>query len=304
MEIKLWKPLPSMAVLPGGDRCVCTEVVGNNLYVAVNDCGSSHVYSYNIDKNLWEKLPRPLGSINSLCKMSDFLYAVSSDCNTYSQRYSFAKRQWQSIEKIRSMSTDEYYFVKQNSFFGYSLDNICYIGAAVFDSKLHTFFGCTYKKSVYHSYPGTRIPDRETSTTYKAAFMQRFCEPSNTWDKQRSKGLNPYGLTPFVVNQKLYAAGGRGSDTPDGEAAHVFVYDNVKNEWLAVGQHHIPPNNLGAVEIEGKVYFIINKFLVDSGIRIPPREVYPVCLSDWESLGHVSANAALCYLPLKEGMKD
>lgn len=71
-----------MAVLPGGDRCVCTEVVRNNLYVAVNDYGSSHVYSYNIDKNLWEKLPPPLGSINSLCKISDFLYAVSSDCNT------------------------------------------------------------------------------------------------------------------------------------------------------------------------------------------------------------------------------
>ena len=49
-----------MAVLPGGDRCVCTEVVGNNLYVAVNECGSSRVYSYNIDKNLGKNYHAPL----------------------------------------------------------------------------------------------------------------------------------------------------------------------------------------------------------------------------------------------------
>ena len=292
-----------MAVLPGGDRCVCTEVVGNNLYVAVNDCGSSHVYSYNIDKNLWEKLPRPLGSINSLCKMRDFLYAVSSDCNTYPQRYSFAKRQWQSITRVRSMDTvgtGETDFIRENYLYGFSLDKICYNGAAVFDSKLHAFFECTYSKLAYHSYTGRRLPAPETRTT-TVNVMQSFRESSNRWIILGSNGLNSYGFTPFVVKQKLYAAGGRGHDIPDREPAHVFVYD--ENKWVDVNQYHIPPNNLGAVEIEGKVYFIINKFLVDSGIRIPSTELYPVCLSDWEGLRHVSSNAALCYLPLKEGMK-
>lgn len=291
-----------MAVLPGGDRCVCTEVVGNNLYVAVNDCGSSHVYSYNIDKNLWEKLPRPLGSINSLCKMSDFLYAVSSDCNTYPQRYSFAKRQWQSISRVCSMGTNQENFVREQYLFGFSLDNVCYNGAAVFDSRLNTFFECTYSKLVYHSYTGRPLPHPETCTV-KRAVRQSFSESSNWWIILRSNGLNSYGFTPFVVNQKLYAAGGRGADIPDREPAHVFVYDKNNVKWSDVNQYHIPPNNLGAVEIEGKVYFIINKFLVDSGIRIPSTELYPVCLSDWEGLRHVSANAALCYLPLKEGMK-
>ena len=65
-------------------------------------------------------------------------------------------------------------------------------------------------------------------------------------------------------------------------------------------QTHIPPNNLGAVEVEGKVYFIINNFPFDSGIRIPPGEVYPVCLDEWENLGKVNTNAILCYVPVKK----
>ena len=199
-----------MAVLPGGDRCVCTEVVGNNLYVAVDDCESSHVYTYNIDKNLWEKLPRPLGSINSLCKISDFLYAVSSDCNTYPQRYSFAKRQWQSITRVRSMGTGDTYFVRQHDLFGFSLDKICYNGAAVFDSKLHAIFECTYSKLAYHSYTGRRLPAPETRTK-TVNVMQSFLEPCNMWLILGSNGLNSYGFTPVVVNQKLYAVGGKGT---------------------------------------------------------------------------------------------
>ena len=60
---------------------------------------------------------------------------------------------------------------------------------------------------------------------------------------------------------------------------------------------HIPPANPNAVEIEGKVYFIINKFPMDSGIRIPPEELYPVHLGEWENLGKIATTAALCYLP-------
>ena len=33
------------------------------------------------------------------------------------------------------------------------------------------------------------------------------------------------------------------------------------------------------VQWEGRVYFIINKFPIDSGVRIPPGEVYPVSFS-------------------------
>ena len=66
-----------------------------------------------------------------------------------------------------------------------------------------------------------------------------------------------------------------------------------------VEQNHIPANNLGAVEIKGRLYFLINNFPVDSGIRILPGEVYPVCLDEWENLGNVDEAAILCYAPLK-----
>ena len=58
---------------------------------------------------------------------------------------------------------------------------------------------------------------------------------------------------------------------------------------------HIPPNDLCAVEIEGRVYFIINKFPIDSGIRIPPEEMYLIHLDEWENLAQVSDKAVLCY---------
>jgi len=58
------------------------------------------------------------------------------------------------------------------------------------------------------------------------------------------------------------------------------------------------------VEIEGRVYFIINKFPVDSGIRISPEEAYPVQLGDWKNLGNISQNAGLCYMPVtRENLK-
>lgn len=52
---------------------------------------------------------------------------------------------------------------------------------------------------------------------------------------------------------------------PTGKPAPVEVYDEENNSWSIVKQEHIPPNELGAVEIEGGgggwgVYFIINKF--------------------------------------------
>ena len=53
------------------------------------------------------------------------------------------------------------------------------------------------------------------------------------------------------------------------------------------------------MEIEERVYFIINKFPVDGGVRIPSGEEYPVYLGDWKNLGNVDKNAALGYVPLK-----
>ena len=107
----------------------------------------------------------------------------------------------------------------------------------------------------------------------------------------------------FVVNNRLFVAEGctRSSQSglvPPGPAS-VEVYDDGNDTWSVVEQKHIPLNNLGAVEIEGTVYFIINKFPVDSGIRIPPEEIYHVHLDEWENLAQVSDKAVLCYVPVK-----
>ena len=48
------------------------------------------------------------------------------------------------------------------------------------------------------------------------------------------------------------------------------------------------------MEAEGSVYFIINSFPVDIGIRITPGEVYPVSLDEWEGSGRVAKNSMLC----------
>ena len=100
---------------------------------------------------------------------------------------------------------------------------------------------------------------------------------------------------------RLYVAEGYQSFTgrPCGNPGPVEVYDEENNKW-SVDQKHIPENNLGAVEIDGRVYFVINNFPIDSRIRIPPEEVYPVYLGDWKNLGNVANNAALCYVPLKK----
>ena len=78
-----------------------------------------------------------------------------------------------------------------------------------------------------------------------------------------------------------------------------MAYDKQNNRWSHVKQSHIPNNNLGAVEVEGRVYFIINNFPIDIGIRIPPGEKYPVPLDEWENLRKVDNNAVLCYLPVR-----
>ena len=105
------------------------------------------------------------------------------------------------------------------------------------------------------------------------------------------------------MNGRLCVAGGydhiETNNRLSGYPAPVEVYDEDNNKWSVVLQKHIPQNTLGAVEIEGRVYFIINNFPIDSGIRIPSGEVYPVYLGDWKNLGNVANNAVLCYVPLK-----
>ena len=137
----------------------------------------------------------------------------------------------------------------------------------------------------------------------ESAVLHRFDPKLNEW-KQLSSTCRPYcNSSLFVVNNRLYVAESSTRSSQSGlipsDPASVEVYDDGDDTWSLVEQKHIPLNNLGAVEIEGRVFFVINKFPVDSGIRIPPEEIYHVHLDEWENLPNVSNKAVLCYLPVK-----
>ena len=143
----------------------------------------------------------------------------------------------------------------------------------------------------------------ECSWEPKAAAVVCFDPKRNVWEQKASTSTNHFGSSLLVVNNKLYVAGGkcsidRNTAEPCGGTGSVEVYDEKNNTWSVVDQPHIPPNNLGAIEVEGRVYFIINHFPVDSAIRIPPGELYPVSLDEWENLGKMAKNAVLCQVPV------
>ena len=294
---KSWKPLSYMNKPQTKALCLecsppaslAAEQIGNHLYVAVD---KYNVYCYSIDQNSWEDLPRSPCPINSLCAIGDYMYALS-DYNQVSQRYSFSECRWQPIAKLSDCSNTE----------------CCYsAGTTVFDSKLYVLFG--------HA---QRTEGNNTRGYYDLSMQKAmlYCfDPSmNRWEFLSNTREPHFGSTLFVVNNKLCVAGGRKSvnrdNNPSGENASVEVTYNAEMcYWITVPQSHIPQNNLHAIEVEGRVYFIIDKFPIDSGIRIPPEEQYPVYLGEWDKLTQIrfrwgnyfqpaDQKTILCYLPVK-----
>ena len=269
-------------------KFLCTEYVRNYLYVAAYLYGESGViYRYHVVNNVWETLPRFKSSslgygrmINCLCYVNEYLYAISN--TDPPQRYSLAQNQWQSGSKLP--------FLKKSN----NRDALCNVAAVVMKSKIYVLHGCYRNEG--------------RGLTAQTAVFHCFDPEKNEWKQKASTSSPHFGSTLFVDNNKLYVAGGKISywiesnvKYPSGKPAPVEVYSEETNKWFVVDQTHIPPNELGAVEVEGKVYFIINKFPVDSGIRIPPGEVYHISLHEWESIRiREIGNAVLCYMPVKK----
>ena len=274
---KTWQPLPSMASSNSGYTIfLCAEYAGNYLYVAAR---AGVIYRYHIVNNVWDTLPRFESSkshdqqINCLCSVNEYVYAISD--TDPPQRYSSTQNKWQSGSTLP--------FLKNKSKDGNKLSNVA---AVVMKSKIY----------VLHGY--RRLEDRAWRD--KSAVFHCFDPQKNEWKQKASTSSPHFRSSLFVDNNKLYVAGGDAS-SGYGDPAPVEVYSEENNKWFVVDQTHIPPNKLGAVEVEGRVYFIINKFPFDSGIRIPPGEVYHISLHEWETKGiaEISHDAALCYLPVK-----
>ena len=277
VQTKTWKSLPSMAKLSEATACFCAEYVGNYMYIAAKRENDFVNYRYHTVKNTWEILPSFVGLTNQIscfCSVDDHLYAIYRSRTPY--RYYIPTNMWQCVAKSSVQIN-----MPQNSF--------CNQAAVVYRS-------CVY---VVHG-QGVR------STNFwepMAADVFCFDPQRNVWEQKASTSTSHFGSSLLVVNDKLYVAGGKCSINifncePCGRADSVEVYDERNNTWSVVDQPHIPPNNLGAIEVEGSVYFIINHFPVDSGIRIPLGELYPVCLDEWENLGKMAKNAVLCHLPV------
>ena len=275
---KTWKLLPSMSQANEKNQsCFCAEYAGNYLYVAARN-QSSHfvIYRYHTVNNSWGAVPPFLGSshqIDCLCAVDDFIYAISE--SNPPQRYSLANNNWQS-----------------------SGGNLSFFSTISDKDKLRNVAAVVLKSKIYviHGYSRNISEGRYAQWVDKPAVVHCFDPAKNEWEQKASTCKPHSGSSLVVVNNRLYVAGGcLMYDDP----APVEVYNEENNTWSVVEQKHIPPNNLGAVEIEGRVYFIINKFPIDSGIRIPPGENCHVSLNEWENLANVAEGAVLCYLPVK-----
>lgn len=272
---KSWKSLTSLAPLTESTSVFCAESFGCKIIVAGSTADNNYIYcSYDLENNVWKKQSQSHGELSHLCTVGDYMYAINSKCTKIPQRYSFSERQWQSFAKV-----------------------IVPWGVAFFDSGtavLHSKVFVLYGKGLYN--------DNDRWVVQNAVPLC-FDPAKNMWKEKASTCHPHFGSSLFVVNGKLYVAGGKlsvnPSGLPRGDRAPVEVYDEESNKWSVLKQERIPENNLGAVEVEGRVYFIINKFPIDSGIRIPPGEIYPVSLHKWEKLGKISNKGALCYAPLK-----
>ena len=281
VDTKLWKPLASVAQLGEiTDECHSAELIGNYLYVVTvaqqqQGCFEYVVYRYHILNNTWEKLPKlNMGErVDELlcpfqicvCSVSEYLYVITE--SNPPQRYDLNSDVWQAGKELNCPQDDGFFYS---------------VAATVMNCKIY----------VIHGYI-------EHGNVDKPAVVHCFDPEKNEWERKASTCHPHFGSSIFVVNNRLCVAGGSSRNRSGAQV--VELHDKRTDTWSVVEQKHIPQNNLGAFEIERKVYFLINNFPIDSGIRIPPEENYPVHLGDeWKDLAQLSEEAVLCYLPVKK----
>ena len=281
VDAKLWKPLASVAQLGEiTDFYYSAELIGNYLYVITpgqeqQGCHEYVVYRYHILNNTWEKLPKlniqskllfPLKVC--LCSVSEYLYVIAPSNSP--QRYDLSNNVWQAGEELN---------------FPQHEGTLQFVAATVMNRKIYVIHDCQDLKKVN-----------------KPAVFHCFDPGKNEWERKASTCHPHFESSIFVVNNRLCVAEISNSIRNFGrDYPPVELYDERKDTWSVVEQKRIPPNLLGAFEIERRVYFLINNFPIDSGIRIPPEENFPVHLGgEWGNLAEVNEYAVLCYLPVKK----
>ena len=199
VEVKTWKPLASTTPSTDATNCYCAVSAGNNLYVAgIAEVRPGYfIYRYDTEGNVWEKQPHSCGQINNLCIVDDYMYAISSNCNGFPQRYSLSKCQWQTFAKVSVPSNYRFYCS----------------GAAVLNSKLYVLYG----RSLFS----------DCCWSVQNAELHCFNPVKNEWEEKAKTRKPHFGSSLFVVNSKIYVAGGYNSfhtsGLGKGKPAHVEV---------------------------------------------------------------------------------
>ena len=290
-EWKLLKSVPDVGEVV--EKWSSVKYIGNCLYLASSNVVEPDVYRYRIVNKSWEKLTKLSFPkiIQCLCSVGDYIYAISE--SSPPEIYSLADNTWQQCR-------DNLYLFKRTA--------LKSVAVAVMNYKLYVMHGLIEDS---FGLLGVNVA--------KSALVHCFDSQKNEWESVTSTCYPHFGSSLIVVNNRLYVAVGKKGCNLFGELndenAPVEVFKEKRgplswlgrgkvkellDNWSVVEQKHIPANNLGAVEIEGKVYFIINKFPVDSGIRIQPEDTHQVNLDEWKDLRTVSEQAVLCYLPVKK----
>ena len=292
VQSKTWKQLSLVQKLAKADECYCAEFIGNCLYVAARINTDHVICCYDIVRDIWSTLPPIPGlsaiQIGSLCHIEDHLYVIYNNSSTlYS--YNIPKNHWQSAASLKSVC-----YLGQKTF--------CNKAAAMYKSCLYVLYGQGKIQRVNNKYGPTFYSEVSLFVLYC------FDPKKNVWEQKASTKTPHFGSGLLVENNNLYVAGGSCSfhatcsepnGCPDGSPAAIEVYNDQENAWSVVKQTHIPTNNHGAVEVDGRVYFIISSFPVDSGVILPPGEVYPALLDEWKNLRKIASNAVLCYVSVK-----
>ena len=241
--------------------------------VAACDSLGHCLYRYDLETNVWERLPHSCIEIKHLCVTAEHLYAFPADCEQSNKRYNFAQRKWEYVPRV------EITFNYKSLFF--------YSGIAVLNKKVYVLYV------------------EKTQTIMNPAVLHCFDPQKSQWKKKANTSQLHFGSSLLVANGNLYVAGGKvcsdGLHHPYGNPAPVEMYNEETNAWTVVEQKDVLAafNSLGAVEIEGRVYFIINQFPYDSGIRLTHGELNHTVLQEWANLAKIDQGAVLSYLAVK-----
>ena len=225
---------------------VCRAVVCSGSYIFVG--GMKTVYQYNIDSKTWHPLPSMGNTKNGryqLLVLGDYLYAIGPQ----PERYSFREKSWQPIADI---------VPNENA-----LDNSC--AAAVIDGNIFTV--------------GSRKPNEN-------ALVHCYDPSRNQWEQKASSLKNRINGCAFVCNGKLRITGGK---TKKEEGWLYWLplettesYCKETDSWSLTEPKCTAPGDLSfAFEVDDKIFFRLNNFVFDSGIRVSPDQAYPVKFDKW-----------------------